>query len=362
MALAEPVRLGMDDLLRMTVQRGASDLHLTVGLPPMLRINGKLAPTEFPRLSQDDTKRLLYGILNDKQREYLEKHWDLDCSHAVKGFGRFRVNIYKQRGAFGGAFRSIPNTILSRQDLGLPAIVDDIANRPHGLILVTGVTGSGKSTTLSCIIDQINGTKPCHIITIEDPIEYVHYHKKAMINQREVSQDTLTWSAALRAVLREDPNVIMVGEMRDPETISATITAAETGHLVLSTLHTVDCSQSVDRIIDVFPPHQQQQIRIQLAGVLEGILSQQLVPHASGVGRAPAVEALISTSAIRSLIREGKTHQIYSNIQTGGKYGMQTMDQALLELYKAKTISLEEVMARTIHPDEIKRLVDGSGK
>jgi len=362
MSVTEPVRLGMDDLLRLTVQRGASDLHLTVGLPPMLRINGKLTQTEFPRLSPDDTKRLLYGILNDKQREFFEKHWDLDCSHAVKGFGRFRVNMYKQRGAFGGAFRAIPNTILSRGELGLPSILDEFANRPHGLILVTGATGVGKSTTLACLIDAINSTRSCHIVTVEDPIEYVHYHKKAMINQREVSQDTQSWSAALRATLREDPNVIMVGEMRDQETITATITAAETGHLVLSTLHTVDCAQTIDRIIDVFPPHHQQQIRIQLAAVLEAIVSMQLIPHASGVGRVPATEVLIATSAIRSLVREGKTHQLYSSIQTGGKVGMQTMDQALLDLYKSKSITLEEVMLRTIHPEEMKRLIESTGK
>lgn len=352
----------MDDLLRMAVERAASDLHLTVGLPPMLRINGKLAATEFPRLSQDDTKRLLYGILNDKQREYLEKHWDLDCSHAVKGFGRFRVNMYKQRGAFGGAFRAIPNKILTRAELGLPPVIDEIVDRPRGLVLVTGVTGSGKTTTLACMIDRINASLPCHIITIEDPIEYVHYHKKAMINQRELSQDTLSWGAALRASLREDPNVIMVGEMRDPETIAAAITAAETGHLVFSTLHTVDSSQTIDRIIDVFPPHQQQQIRIQLSGVLEAIISMQLIPHMGGMGRVPAIEVLVATSAVRSLIREGKTHQIYSNIQTGGKYGMQTMDQSLLELYKHKMITQDEMMSRTIHPDELKRLIEGGGK
>ncbi len=362
MALAEPAKLTMDELLRITVQRGASDLHLTVGLSPTLRINGKLTPTEFPRLAPDDTKRLIYGILNDKQKELIEKHWDLDCSHGVKGFGRFRVNIYKQRGAYGAAFRAIPNTVSSRGELGLPSIVDEIVKRPHGLVLVTGATGVGKSTTLACMIDAINNERSCHIMTVEDPIEYVHLHKKSMVNQREIGQDTQSWSLALRAVLREDPNVIMVGEMRDPETITATLTAAETGHLVLSTLHTVDCAQTIDRIIDVFSPHQQQQVRIQLASVLEAILAMQLIPHASGVGRVPSTEILIATPAVRSLIRDGKTHQIYSHLQTGSKFGMQTMDQALFDLYKNKTIIAEEALARTMHLDEMKRLIENSNK
>lgn len=362
MALAEPLRIGMDELLKLTVQRSASDLHLTVGLPPMLRIHGKLLPTEFPKLMQDDTKRLIYGILNDKQKEFLEKHWDLDCSHGVKGYGRFRVNIYRQRGAYGAAFRAIPNTVLSRQELGMPAVIDDIVKRPHGLVLVTGATGVGKSTSLAYMIDAINRERQCHIMTIEDPIEYFHIHKKSMVNQREVGQDTLSWSLALRAVLREDPNVIMVGEMRDPETIQATLTAAETGHLVLSTLHTVDCAQTIDRIIDVFPPHQQQQVRIQLASVLEAILAMQLVPRVGGNGRIPAVEILLATQAVRSLIRDGKSHQIYSHLQTGSKFGMQTMDQSLYELYKNKVIMAEEALSRTAHPEDMKRLIEGPHK
>lgn len=358
MTLTEPVRIGIDELLKITVQRGASDLHLTVGLPPMLRINGRLLPTEFPKLIQDDTKRLIYGILNDRQKDFLEKHWDLDCSHAVKGYGRFRINVYKQRGAYGVAFRAIPNTVLPRQELGLPSALDEIIKRPHGLVLVTGATGVGKSTTLACMIDAINRERQCHIMTIEDPIEYFHVHKKSMVNQREVGQDTLSWSLALRAVLREDPDVIMVGEMRDPETISATLTAAETGHLVLSTLHTVDSAQTIDRVIDVFPPHQQQQVRIQLASVLEAVLSMQLIPRMNGNGRVPSVEILLATPAVRSLIRDGKTHQIYSHLQTGAKHGMQTMDQVLFDLYKNKIISAEEVLARTTHPEDIKRLME----
>jgi twitching motility protein PilT len=360
MLTTEPLKLGMDELLKLTVERGASDLHLAVGLPPMLRIDGKLTPTEFPRLTAEDTKRLIYGILNDKQKEKLEKQWDLDCSHGVKGYGRFRVNIFKQRGAYGAAFRHIPHTIQSREELNLPPILDEIIKRPYGLILVTGATGVGKSTTLACMIDSINAERQCHIITVEDPIEYIHGHKKSMINQREIGQDAQSWGIALRSVLREDPNVIMVGEMRDPETIAATLTAAETGHLVLSTLHTVDAAQTIDRIIDVFPPHQQQQVRIQLASVLEAIFSMQLIPHVSGIGRIPAVEVLLATPALRSLIRDGKTHQIYSHLQTGSKFGMQTMDQSLLDLYHNKQISAEEAMARTAHPDELRRLIEGT--
>lgn len=349
----------MDELLRITVERGASDLHLTVGLPPMLRINGRLTPTEFPRLSPDDTRRLVYNILNDRQKEILEKNWELDCSHGVKGFGRFRVNVYRQRGAIAGALRAIPNNILSRQELNLPPIVDEIVRRPHGLILVTGATGMGKSTTLACMIDAINNERASHIITVEDPIEYIHLHKKSMVNQRELGQDTHAWSNALRGALREDPDVILIGEMRDLETIGGTLTAAETGHLVFSTLHTPDAAQSIDRMIDVFPPHQQQQVRIQVANVLEAVLSQQLIPHASGVGRVPAMEVLIATPAARNLIREGKSHQIYSAMETGGKQGMQTMDQALQDLYKDRQITADEVMARTMHPDVMKRLIEG---
>lgn len=354
----EPLKLALDDLLKLTIERGASDLHLTVNLPPMLRINGKLTPTEFPRLSPEDTKRLIYSILNDKQKETFEKEWDLDCSHGVKGFGRFRVNMYRQRGAFGGAFRAIPNVIPSRQELNLPLLVDEVVKRPHGLVLVTGATGVGKSTTLACMVDNINTQRSCHVITIEDPIEYVHLHKNCMINQREVGQDTQTWSSALRAALREDPDVIMVGEMRDPETIAATLTAAETGHLVLSTLHTVDCAQTIDRIIDVFSPHQQPQVRIQLSSVLEAIFSMQLIPHAGGTGRVPCLETMIATPAIRSLIREGKTHQIYSHIQTGAKFGMQTMDQTLIALYQNKKITKEECVNRAIHAEDMLRMMD----
>lgn len=362
MAVAEPLRFTMDDLLRVTVERGASDLHLTVGLPPMLRVSGKLTPTEFPRLMPDDTKRLIYSILNDKQKEKFEKTWELDCSHGVRGFGRFRVNVFRQRGVVGASLRAIPGSIPTRQELHLPQILEEVVKRPHGLVLVTGATGMGKSTTLACMLDMVNSERSSHMITVEDPIEYVHPHKKSMVNQRELGQDTLSWGNALRAVLREDPDVILVGEMRDLETIAGTLTAAETGHLVFSTLHTADAAQTVDRIIDVFPSHQQQQIRIQLAGVLEAVFSQQLVPHSSGVGRVPAVEVMVATSAIRNLIREGKTHQIYNALQTGLKHGMQTMEQCLLDLYTNKQVSYEDAVSHTMHSDDLRRMIESGAR
>ena len=357
-AASESLRFTMDELLKLTVERGASDLHLTVGLPPMLRISGKLIPTEYRRLMPDDTKRLVYSILNDKQKERFEKTWELDCSHGVRGFGRFRVNVFRQRGVVGAALRAISSSIPTREELNLPIVLEDTVKRPHGLVLVTGATGMGKSTTLACMLDLINSVRMCHILTIEDPIEYVHPHKKSMVNQRELGQDTQTWHNSLRAVLREDPDVILVGEMRDLETIAGTLTAAETGHLVFSTLHTSDACQTVDRIIDVFPPHQQQQIRIQLSSVLEGVFSQQLISHASGVGRVPAVEVMITTPGIRNLIREGKTHQIYNALQTGSKYKMQTMEQSLFDLYVNKQITYEDAMDRTMHPEELKKMID----
>lgn len=360
MALAQPMRYTMDDLLRTTVERGASDLHLTVGLPPILRVNGSLVATEYARISPEESKRLVYSILNDKQKEKFEKTWELDCSHGVRGFGRFRVNVYRQRGVIGACLRAISNNVATRTELHLPKTIEEIVNRPHGLILVTGATGAGKSTTLACMLDIINSTQSYHIITIEDPIEYIHPHKKSMINQREVGHDTLSWSNALKGTLREDPDVILVGEMRDQDTIAGTLTAAETGHLVFSTLHTCDAAQTIDRVVDVFPPHHQQQIRVQLSSVLEAIVSQQLIPHASGVGRVPAVEVLIATPAIRNLIREGKTHQIYNSIQTGAKTGMQTMEQSLFELIQNKQITVEEALAHTMHADDLKRMIDSA--
>ncbi|MFP4496672.1 MAG: type IV pilus twitching motility protein PilT [Vulcanimicrobiota bacterium] len=358
MALMDPLPFTMDDILKTTVARGASDMHLTAGLPPMLRIAGKLVPTEFPRLMPDMVKRLIYSILNDKQKEKFEKTWELDCSHGVRGFGRFRVNVYKQRGVVAAALRAISSTVPEREELNLPPIMDDVVCKPQGLVLVTGATGMGKSTTIACLLDKINRERSVHIITIEDPIEYIHPHKKAMINQRELGQDTQAWHNALRATLREDPDVILVGEMRDLETMSGTLTAAETGHLVFSTLHTCDAAQTIDRIIDVFPPHQQQQVRVQLAGVLEAVISQQLIPHASGISRVPAVEILLATPAIKNLIREGKTYQIYNALQTGQKHGMCTMDKSLAELYKNKQITYEDAMNSTLHPEDLRRALD----
>ncbi len=359
MGLAQPLRFSMDDLLRKTVEQGASDLHLTVGLPPILRVNGRLEQTEYPRLTPDETKRLVYSILNDKQKEKFEKTWELDCSYGIRGFGRFRVNVYRQRGTVGACLRSITSTVASREELHLPPIVETAVNRPHGLVLVTGATGAGKSTTLACMIDVINRNQTFHIITIEDPIEYVHMHKKSMINQREIGQDTMSWANALRAALREDPDVILVGEMRDQDTIQGTMTAAETGHLVFSTLHTSDASQTVDRIVDVFPPHHQQQVRVQLSSVLEAVFSQQLVRHASGVGRVPAVEILLMSGAMRNLIREGKTHQIYNAIQTGSKQGMQTMEQALVDLVMKKMVTKDDALSCANHIDEFQRMLEG---
>ncbi len=385
----------IDDLLRDTVSAKASDLHLTVGIPPTIRVWGKLSPLNYPPLTPEDTFQLGYSMINTFQKQKFEKNWELDLSYAVAGLGRFRVNIYRQRGSVGVAARVIPETIPGVEALNVPMVLKDLARLPRGLILVTGPTGHGKSTTLASMIDFINNERAGHIVTIEDPIEYVHSHKKSMVNQRELGFDTQTFPNALRAVLREDPNVIMVGEMRDLETISAALTIAETGHLVLATLHTADASQSIDRIIDVFPPYQQQQIRIQLSAVLEAVISQQLMPNlrfaadrraerrlvgavavASGspsvsgngpgdawptieqIGRVPAVEIMIATPGIRNLIREGKTHQIHTAIQTGAQYGMQTMDQSLFSLFTRRLISLEDALARAIHPDELRKMIE----
>jgi twitching motility protein PilT len=349
--------ISIDQLLKIAIERNASDLHITAGLPPMLRIDGRLVPTEFPRLKPEDTRRLIYAILNDKQREKFERDLELDTSYGISGYGRFRLNVFKQRGAVSAAFRSIPNIIKTPQELGLPDIVNELAKKRSGLILVTGPTGVGKSTTLAAIIDIINSTRSDHVLTIEDPIEFIHTHKKSMINQRELGVDTYSFANSLRSALREDPDVILVGEMRDLETISGVLTAAETGHLVLSTLHTIDAPQTIDRIIDVFPTHQQQQVRIQLAGVLEAIISQQLIPAATGSGRVLACEVLIANAAVKNIIREGKVHQLKAIMQTNRQIGMQTMDQALYDLWKENKISAEEAIARSTNPQEMKARV-----
>src|SRR4030043_1578031 len=300
------------DLLKMMVERGGSDLHITTGGPPRLRIDGKVVPIDHPTLSPADTKSLCYSVLTDAQKHRFEENNELDLSFAIKGISRFRANIFIQRGAVAGAFRLIPFEIRTFKDLGLPEIMNEIVKKSSGLVLVSGPTGCGKSTTLSAILDRINSEKSAHIITVEDPIEYLHHHKKCMVNQREVNSDTKSFSAALRHILRQDPDIILIGEMRDLETISAALVTAEKGHLTFATLHTNSCKETINRIIDVFPPHQQQQVRTQLSFVLEGVLSQQLIPKIGGKGRVLAMEGIIPNPAIRNLIREDKIQQIYS--------------------------------------------------
>lgn len=379
----------IDDLLREVVEAQGSDLHLTAGIKPTMRVWGRLTPMEhYDLLTPEDTFQLGYSMLNTFQKQKFEKFWELDLSYGVPGLGRFRVNVYRQRGAVGIASRVIPMSVPSVEALNLPAILKELTRKPRGLVLVTGPTGHGKSTSLASMIDFINAERSVHIVTIEDPIEYLHTHKKSIINQRELGFDTQSFPNALRAVLREDPNVVMVGEMRDLETISAALTIAETGHLVFATLHTANAGQSVDRIIDVFPPYQQQQIRIQLSGVVEAVISQQLLPNArynatrvegrtarsrlgtaargtwpslEEIGRVPAVEVMLATPAIRNLVREAKTHQIETAVQTGNQYGMQTMDQSLRDLYLRKLINFEDAMARAIHTEELRKMIREAG-
>src|SRR4051794_16694812 len=352
--------LHVNDLLQRVVDLGGSDLHLTVGIHPSVRVHGEIkALTEFPKLNGSEIRRMIYAILTQKQREKFETDLELDTSHSVPQVGRFRVNVFLQRDSVGAVMRTIPFEIVPLEQLGLPASVRQFAELPRGLVLVTGPTGSGKSTSLASLVDIINVTKPCHIMTVEDPIEFLHNHKMAIVNQREIGEDTHSFASALKHVLRQDPDVILVGEMRDLETISTALTAAETGHLVFATLHTQDAPQSVDRIIDVFPAHQQQQIRVQLAAALQGVVTQQLVPKADGRGRAVASEVLVATAAVRNLIREGKTHQIYSAMQAGGRYGMQTMDQSLAALVRSGKVSLDVAVERCANEDDLRRLVKG---
>jgi twitching motility protein PilT len=344
------------ELFQLAVQMGASDLHLTEGFPPILRIDGKLVSTRFEPLTREHTKKMIYSILTDKQKERFEKDLELDLSLAMPNMDRFRVNVHMQRGSVEAAFRRIPLHIRSLEELGLPPVVSDLARRPNGLVLITGPTGVGKTTTLAAMVDLINNEKSYLIICIEDPIEYVHHNKKSVIKQREVHSDTKSFASALRHALRQDPNVIVVGEMRDLETISTALTAAETGHLVLTTLHTPDAMQTVDRIIDVFPPHQQQQVRLQMAGSLQGVICQQLLPHSTGIGRIVACEIMVATPAIRNIIREGETEQIPTLIQTGSSFGMKTMDKSLKELYQQGVITQEVAISRAKSPEEFKRL------
>jgi twitching motility protein PilT len=346
------------DVLLEVMDRRASDLHIAAGAPPMIRVRGHLRPLDgFPVLTPSDTREVVYSILSNDQRQKLETDWQLDFAYSIPGHGRFRVNAYFQRSAVGAAFRMIPATIVPIDELGLPPIVHELAKKPRGLVLVTGPTGSGKSTTLASMIDEINMTREEHIMTIEDPIEFLHRHKKCIVNQRELGSDAPTFAAALKAALRQDPDVILVGEMRDLETISTALTAAETGHLVFATLHTQSAPQTVDRIIDVFPPQQQQQVRVQLSLALQGVMTQQLLPTSDGASRVAAIEVMVPTPAVRNLIREGKTHQIASSMQTGTGVGMQTMDMALASLVRAGKISHRLAEERSTTPDELRRLM-----
>lgn len=342
-------------LLKKAIELNASDLHITVGIPPTMRINGILIPYGDEKLTSVDTEAYVKEILDEESYNKYSSVGELDLSYSIKGIGRFRVNIFKQRGSDAMALRVVAPQIPTLEDLGMPPVLKDLAHKTRGLILVTGPTGSGKSTTLAAMINEINSTRNCHIITLEDPVEYLHRHKKSIVNQREVEHDSKSYASALKAALREDPDVILVGEMRDLETIGIAVTAAETGHLVFSTLHTIGASKTVDRIVDVFPPYQQQQIKVQLAGVLEGVISQQLLTRADGEGRVCALEIMIATSAIRNLIREGKTHQIDSSVQTGGKYSMVTMDASLLELYRKGLISYDETMSHATDAEMMSR-------
>jgi twitching motility protein PilT len=346
------------ELLEIVLERGASDLHITSGSSPTIRMHGSLQRLDqYPRLQPDQLQRMIYSILTQKQRERLEQNLELDMSYSLPGKARFRVNVYFQRDALGAAFRLIPFEIKSVDELALPSQVEGLARLPRGLVLVTGPTGSGKSTTLAALVDVVNRERDVHIMTVEDPIEFLHKHKRALINQREVGHDTHSFAEALKHVLRQDPDVILVGEMRDLETIQTALTAAETGHLVFATLHTQDAPQTIDRIIDVFPPFQQQQVRVQLAVTLQGVVTQQLLPTSDGRGRIVGAEVLIATPAVRNLVREAKIHQIYSTMQAGGRYGMQTMDQHLVALVRAGKITYETAAAQSHDVDELKNML-----
>ena len=345
------------EILKEVVEQKASDLHLAVGVPPVVRIDGHLQGLDFPSLSANEARELIYSILTQDQRQKLETEWETDLSYSLYGQARFRVNAYFNRGSLGAAFRLVPVHIKTIEELGLPQVIHSFCNKPRGFVLVTGPTGSGKSTTLAAIIDEINATRADHIVTIEDPIEFLHQHKRCVVNQREVGSDTKGFPAALRSALRQDPDIILIGEMRDLETIQIALTAAETGHLVFATLHTQDCPQTIDRMIDVFPPYQQGQIRVQIAASLEGVVTQQLLPKATGQGRAAACEVLIATPAARNLIREGKTHQLYTVMQTGGQQGMQTMNASLAELVRRGEVTRELAMRRSSQPEDLERLL-----
>ena len=350
-------RVNVAELLERVLELGASDLHLTAGAKPTVRVHGALGPLDdFPVLMPNETQAMIYSILTQRQRERLESELELDCAHALPGKARFRLNVYFQRDAIGAAFRLIPQEIKPLEELGIPARVADMSKLPRGFVLVTGPTGSGKSTTLASLVDLANRDRADHIMTVEDPIEFLHQHKRCLVNQREVGEDTKSFASALKHVLRQDPDIILVGELRDLETISIALTAAETGHLVYATLHTQDAPQTVERVVDVFPTNQQEQVRVQLAGALQGVVCQQLLPTADGSGRVVACEVMVATPAIRNLIRDGKTYQIYSAMQAGGRFGMQTMDQSLANLVQHGYISYELAVERCHHPDDFNRL------
>lgn len=348
----------LNALLKAMVEQGGSDLHITISSPPQIRVDGKLRPLNVPPLSPTDTKQIAYSILTDIQKHRLEEDLEIDFSFGIKGLSRFRANVFLQRGAVAAVFRTIPYEIRTFRELNLPTVVEKLADKPRGLILVTGPTGSGKSTTLAAILDKINKERHEHMITIEDPVEYIHQHQSCLVNQREVHADTHSFSAALRSALRQDPDVVLIGEMRDLETIESALRIAETGHLTFATLHTNSAAQTINRIIDVFPAHQQSQVRAQLSLVLEGILCQTLLPKANGQGRAMAMEILVPTPAIRNLVREDKIHQIYGMMQTGqSKYGMQTFNQSLASLHFKRMITLQVALSRSSNPEELQELI-----
>ena len=345
------------DVLLEVVERGASDLHLTAGSPPMVRVSGRLVALDYPPLSAQLTRETVYSILTNDQRQRLETDWQIDLAYSIPGRARFRVNAYFQRASIGAALRLIPDSMPKLESLGLPPVIEELTKKPRGFVLVTGPTGSGKSTSLAAMLDMINERRSEHIMTIEDPIEFLHHHKRCIVNQRELGGDAKSFALALKAALRQDPDVILVGEMRDLETISTALTAAETGHLVFATLHTQDTAQTVDRVVDVFPPEQQHQVRVQLSVALQGIVTQQLLPRADGSGRVAACEVLVPTPAVRNLIREGKTHQLYSALQTGVSHGMQTMDTSLADLVRRQLITRELAEGRSSAPEELRRLM-----
>ncbi|HLE85049.1 MAG TPA: type IV pilus twitching motility protein PilT [Thermoanaerobaculia bacterium] len=348
----------LNQLLKSMVDQGGTDLHLTTNSAPQVRIDGVLKPMNLPVLSPSETKQLAYSILTDNQKHRLEEDLEIDFSFGIKGLARFRANVFHQRGAIAAAFRRIPYEIRGFRELGLPAIAETMSEKPRGLVLVTGPTGSGKSTTLAAMIDKVNRERHEHIVTIEDPVEYLHSHKKCIVNQRELKADTHNFANALRSALRQDPDVVLIGEMRDFETVESALRIAETGHLTFATLHTNSAAQTINRIIDIFPAHQQSQIRVQLSFVLEGILCQSLLPRAGGKGRALAVEVLLPNSAIRNLIREDKIHQIYGMMQAGqAKHGMQTFNQSLASLYFKRQITLQTALARSSYPDELQEII-----